>query len=786
MRHLFRGIRSGLALFQTSPSSAIAAVVALALGLGFSTTMFGIVHGATRMLPVDEPEQIIALTKVAHGPNAGESASRGLDLVTWRRAAANLADLEAFQTASFNISSDQAGAPERVNGTWITPGSFDRLGARAALGRTFIPEDAVPGATAAVLISHTLWTSRFAGGNISGQIIRLDGMPYTIVGVMPAGFGFPIRSDVWLPFEPDAANQMVLQVWGRLSASTGRDSLAAAMSTATARLAEQHPATHARIGVQVIPFTELETPREVIAGLYVLLLAVSGVLIIACVNVANLFLARAAARARDTAVRLALGANRRILLLEQTGEVLALTAIACAAGVTMAYGGTAVFAANTAHIIEAYWVSFTVDRIVLAWAAGLAAAAALLAAILPAWRASRADVVQTLRDGAGATSRRASRTSRVLVTAQIACACALLALTLLLGRSALSLQQKPWPFDAGAIWSTNVSIPLATMDDAGQRERLLSALTREIESLPGGHAALANVQPGRSAGNWQFSLDGPADRPTGTTSFTIVSSQYFATLGASAARGRLIDEADRRGSPLVAVVNDSWVRRFSADRDPLGRQVTIGPRVMTIVGVVPDLMPADIQDARQDGVYGAMAQLRPYGVRVLASGAITPRMLRDAVDRVDPDLPLYETFTVLDAAMRDKQVLNVLSGLFGLFGTGALTLTAIGLYSVMALLVALRTREFGIRLALGATRRDLFTLVAGQGGRQVITGLAVGIVLGVALATIFANAVEALTVNYTGLIAGITAALLTTSALALVVPTWTATRVNPVTALKAD
>ncbi len=780
MPHLLRGLRSGVVLFRTSPLATAAAVVALALGLGFSTTIYSIVHGATRSLPVHEPEQVVAVQLRPTGSPAGNPGARGLELAQWREAAGGRAALEAFETLSVNVSDagDHSPIPERVAAARITWSTFEVLGVPPQAGRGFAATDGDPGAPRAVVISSALWDRRYGRDDVIGKVIRLDGVPHTVAGIMPERFGFPIRTDVWVPMAERTANPAIVQVWGRLDAGTSREALASLLQGSTDRT----------LAVDVIPFTNLETPREVVAALYVLLLAVSGVLLIACVNVANLFLARAAARARDTAVRLALGASRRVLLLEQTGEALLLTLLALGAGVWLAVAGTQLFAGGTSHIIEAYWVEFRVDGVVLAWASALALLAAVLAAVLPAVRAARTDVIHTLRDGAGATRRSAGRTSRVLMSAQVALACALLALTLLLGRTALAVQDTAWPFDADAVWSTNLSIPQTTLENPESRTRLLDRLDDELRSMPGARGALASALPGRGSGQWTFGLDTPPDskETTGLTSLTLVSPDYFAVLGARALRGRLLDHSDRAGSPLVVVVNESFVRRHSPNQDPIGRRVVLGQRSLTIVGVVPDLVPNDLQDLHQDGIYGAISQGRPFAVRVVAAGAVSPRSLQDLVTRVDPDIPLYETFTVREAALRDKQILTVLSGLFALFGTGALTMTAIGLYSVMTLLVALRRREFGVRLALGATRRDLLLMVARQGGRQVAAGLTLGVLLGLGMATVFSSVVEAVAVDATGLVAGIIAAMAMTSAIALAVPTWTASRVDPITALRAD
>lgn len=792
MRHLFRGMRSGIVLFRTTPTAAIAGVVALALGIGFSSTMFSIVHGATRSLPFASPESIVAVMKVPGAAEPGETTSYGLDYRAWQQSSHGLAALEAFGTQSMNLSADEAD-PQRVSAAFVTPSTFARLGITPARGRDFSSEDASPGSAAVAMISDRLWEQRFArDAGVLGRVVHLDGVPFTVIGIMPPRFGFPVQSALWIPFAPVEGDTTPIQVWGRLAAGGSRTTLGDALTAVTGRLGDERPKTHAGLRVTVIPFTELETPKEVLAALYVLLLAVSGVLVIACVNVANLFVARAAARARDTAVRLALGANRRILLWEHTGEALVLAGLGCALGLLIASGGTTMFARNTGHIIEAFWVDFRLDATVILFAVSLALASALCAALLPAWRSSRADVVHTLRDGGGASRQRIGRVSRVLVTGQVAFTCALLALTLLLGRSAGALLTREWPFPADRVLSTSVSIPLATLNDAGARERLLGALAHAVETIPGVTGAVTSAIPGQGSNICCLSLDTP--NPQGgagwSAGYAVVSNQYFATLGASPLRGRTFDASDIPGAPLAAVVNESFVARHSPDRDPIGRQLHLGPRVMTIVGIVPDLMTGDIQDKRQDGVYFALAQQRPYAVRLIARGnagaEVTARQLREAVDGVDRNLPIFETMSVRDAALSEKKVLTVLSSLFGVFGIGAMALTAIGLYSVMSLLVAMRTREFGIRLALGATRRNLFSLVATQGGRQIAMGLTIGIGLGYALTTVFTQAVDTLTVDPVPLLLWVALALGITAVGALAAPTWTAIRLTPVRALKAE
>ena len=370
-------------------------------------------------------------------------------------------------------------------------------------------------------------------------------------------------------------------------------------------------------------------------------------------------------------------------------------------------------------------------------------------------------------------------------------ACALLAFTLLLGQAAVAVHTRMWPFDPDQVLTAQIGVPLATLDDDEARERLIVQLEESFRQLPGARSStLASSLPGRGSGNWSFSIDEPTTDFTrmSLTGVTMVSPNYFDTLGARVLRGRGLTNEDRPGAPVAAVVNESFVSRYSRDRDPIGRRLFLGKRDLTIVGVIPDLMPRDIDEVDQNGVYVSMHQLRPYAIRVVTAAAADPmslvRLLRAAVDRVDPNLPIFETFTAREAALREKQVLDVLSRLFGVFGTGALLLTAIGLYSVTAFAVALRRRELGIRVALGATRGDLLRMLSAQGGRQLMVGLAAGTLLAIGLTTAFKSAVEFTTTNTGAVIGSVVIALFVTAAAAIAPPVLRASCIDPVKALR--
>ena len=785
-------------IWRSSPFVAIVAVIALGMGIGFTTTMFSIVHGGTRPLPFADPDKLIALEKRAGRPAFAQAGTRPFDYDAWAKAT-SFAAIGAYESIEENFAGDGA-EPERLRGVRITANAFAMVATPALFGRALLADDMRGGAVPVVVLSHPLWQRRFAAdAAIVGRSIRLTGVPHVVVGIMPARFGFPINAAFWTPlmleqraWQPGTGP--ALQVFGRLGDGASFESAQAELDTltATAYRGVVDAETAAAIRVRVMPFQDIETPREVIRGLYLLLVAVSFVLIIACANVANLLIARAAAQARDVALRLALGATRKRLIAEQLQETLSIALVAMVLGVVFAYGGTRLFASSTAHIIEAFWVDFRVDTTVWLFASALAGVATLAAGLTPALRVTRSNVADVLKDRAsGASSLIIGRMSRWMIAGQVALACGLLAMTMVLARSAVNLRSVPWPYDPSSIMTFEFELAEGAVDVA-DRNRRLTEFSQAMNAAPGvAVAGFTTLLPGRADGGWNVALDTPAaPGDSDTTVVSAVSPEFFDVAGARALRGRLFTWQDDAAAPRVAVVNASFVRRHSSKRDPIGRTLYASGRAYTIVGVVPDLMARDVQSRLQDGAYISILQSRPYGIRVMARGpadavALLPS-LRAAVHRIDPDMPITEVFTLHEAVYREKRVLDVLSTLFLAFGIGALSMTAIGLYGIVSFAVTQRTREIGIRLALGATRAQVLALVLGQGGRQLIVGLALGMLIAVGLSRGFAAAVEQLPPADGIVLLWIAVAMSTTAAVALVIPAQRAVGLQILRALRTE
>jgi predicted permease len=540
----------------------------------------------------------------------------------------------------------------------------------------------------------------------------------------------------------------------------------------------------------------MEMPREIARALYLMVGAVSLVLLIACANVANLLLARAATRTHDVAIRTALGASRRRVIASHLTEALLLALVGCALGLLFAHGAVRFFALTTSHIIEAFWMQFRVDTTVVAFASLLGLVAAAAAGIAPALRASALDIGSALKDRpGGSSSLRIGRLSRSLIGIQVAFACGLLIVTAVFVKSAVSLRATPFPFGTHDVFAAQVGF-LTTVDGAlERRNQRLRALEERIAAVPGvTSAALASGFPGGGAGGWSFAYDGASfervqDMPVTTVAF--ITPGYLATLETSPIRGRNVAWQDDADAPGVALVNESWVATFAPDGDPIGRRLVLAGQERTIVGIIPDLFVNDIDETEQHGIYAPFLQaVYAMNVRVLARTRGDPLAvtagIREAVAAIDPDVPLFEIGSLHDAIFREKRVLDAFGTLFFLFGLGALFMTVVGLYGVVSFAVSQRTREIGIRVALGASGRDVARLVVRQGSRPLLIGLAFGLLLAIALSSLLAAALEPVQQAGIGIFAAVIGVIAGTAVVSLLAPARRALAVQPVAALRME
>ena len=764
------------------PGLALIATLALALGIGATTSMFSIVHGGLRPLPFDDPHEIVALTQSV--PRAGGSTvDVGLqldDFRTWSAALPSLEVVGGFESSAVNLSGD-AIDPARVDAVAVTSNTFPMTATIAVLGRTLLPADEQPGAPAVVVVSDSLWRGRYgADPALVGRTIDVNGEPRTVIGVMPPGYGFPIRAKLWVPLRADdgitGLDSRDIHVFGRLQNGGTARRVETELNLVLAQQAAASPSTHAGRRGFVVPFIELETPRETRIILNVLLGAVSLILLVACANVANLLLARAAVRSRDSAIRSALGATRAQLI----GRFLAESAIYAGAASLIGLGIAAIavrfFAAASASILDAFWIGFRIDWTVVAVASLLGLVATIAAGLGPALRASRADVTTLLRDASERSGTpRLGRLARALVISQVALACGFLCVTSSFLRATVALRAVEFPVDTTRVLTAQLAYRPDQLDDPTSRAQELRAVRDAIDATPGIRgSAFTSVFPGRGAERWTWSFSDTPDATPRLTLMMTVSPEFFSMMGASALRGRLFDWSDDGRREMVAVVNQSFVSKHSGDRDPIGRRLRFGANEATIVGVVPDLQMQDVEDLDGAGFYISMLQRRPFAFRLMAAGPDAPLQLtpdlRRAIAGVNRGLPVEEVMSLGEAIYQDKKILDAMAVLFLLFGLGAIFLAMVGLHGVLAFVVTSRSREFGIRAALGASPGDLRRLVLGFGGPSIAIGLGLGLALAFALSQALASVIERLPTGGWSLYAGLAAVVSIGSAAALAWP----------------
>lgn len=798
---------AGRMLFK-NPGVSLMAVVALALGIGVTATMFSIVYGALmRGLPFEGGDRIMMVWRTELSQNASRMSVPVHDYLDWRGQQKSFESLAAYYQGTVNVTwSDR---PERFDGAFITANGFAALGVQPFLGRGFREDEELPGGVMPVILSYHLWQDRFHGDREAlGQTVKTNGETAQIVGVMPEGFLFPERDDIWVPLREDPVQLprgggTWLNVYGRLREGVTLDQASTEFAGIAARLAGAYPDTNKGIGVSVEPFTKSAIGDDAAGILSSMLAVVSLVLLIACANVANLLLARAAVRTKEVGIRTALGAHRWRVVSQMVAEALALAVVGGALGAGLAWVGVTLFARAIVDTSPPFFLVFKVDAPILLFILGISMFAAVVAGGLPALKASRMDISGVLKDESrGSSGLTIGRMSKVLVVGEIAMSLALLVAAGLTARSITTLREFDYGFDPDAVFTARVGLFDAEFPDTLSRRSFYDELSRRIGAIPGVRSSsLATILPGGAGANRSsFAVEGksyPEDRDYPAAFNGLVTPGYFATVGVSVAAGRDFDEGDVAGSLPVALVNESFAKKFLPGQSALGarfRPGTSGSSAswLTVVGVVPDLWMQGMQNAEASpaGYYVPLAQSDARFMSLLARGPSDPMSLsaevRKAVESVNADTPIYFVDTVAGRIAENTWVYNVFGVLFMVFGFVALFLASIGLYAVMAFSVSRRTPEVGIRMALGAARGQVLGLILRQG----IVQIGIGLVLGLGLALLVSRALKEVLFQvssadpFTFVVVPLVLAV--TGILASLVPARRATRVDPMIALRSE
>ena len=809
MNQLMTDLRFGVRMLVKYPTLSLVSILTLGLGIGLSTIVFCIVNGALyKGLPFPDAARVVSLRATNVAENQPQLPIDVHDYAVWEARQTSFEEFGAYGFAAMNLATE-GGRPERYRGAVMTVGAFEALGVEPLLGRGFRAGDDKAGAEPVLLIGSDVWRDRFgSSASIVGTAIRVDGVFRSIVGVMPETFAFPIREQMWTPLVLDPLAKPRGQgarypVVARLKADVTVRQANAQARTIAAQLEHEFPATNRGIGADVVPYAKTAIGPEVYALLYTMLGAGIGVLLIACVNVSNLLVARASLRQREVAVRMALGAARHRVIRQHLTEVLVLSAIGAVLGSLISVAGMKWFVQQLSISPPPFWMNFDLDFRVMLFVLGLVVLASVSAGALPALHAARVSAGAALKDDSrSSTSARLGKFSSALVVAELSLSCGLLIAAGLMIKSVTQLKTVQMPFAIDSILTARVTLPDLSYPDAAASIRFYEQLLPKLQAIPGVQAAtLSDGLPAAGNGAIPVQIEGKAYAQTSDYPVAregIVTAGYFATFEAKVLRGREFAMSELSTSPPVAIVNESFARTHFPGQDALGRQFKrIRPSGnepwLTVVGIVPDLLMQGIgnNNASPVGYYIPIAQSDVgrgvrIAVRTHGDPARVAPLVREAVAALDADLAIYEVDALRRIIDRQTWFYRVFGTFFMAFGFCALFLAAAGLYGVMSFAVTQRTREMGVRSALGARGGQLIRLVM----RKCVGQLAIGLLLGLAIAALASGALQPVLYKVdprdTTVFATVVVTLALASLIASFLPARKVTKIDPVLALGAE
>jgi putative ABC transport system permease protein len=806
MQTLWQDLRYGARMLLKNPGFMAVAVITLALGVGANAAIFSVVNATLlRPLPFDDPDRLIMIreTKLPQFPEFSVSPGNFLD---WKKQNTVFERLVAMQDASFNLIG--VSDPERLRGMRVTDGFFAMLGARPLMGRDFLPEEDQPGGAKVVILSHGLWRRRFgADPNIVNRAITFSGGSYTVVGVMPASFRFGDGgAEFWTPmaFTAEQAQQHgshYVSAIGRLKPGVALAQSRSEMGMIADRLAKQYPDNNTGWNVKLTPLLEY-TVSSVRPALLVLLGAVAFVLLIACVNVANLLLARSAAREKEIAIRVSLGAGRWRIARQLLTESALLALAGGTVGLTLAKWGKDLLLALAPEDLPRL-SDVSLDGRALAFTAAITLLTGLGFGLFPALQASNIrgpNLNETLKDaGRGSTDDGRRRIIRgALVVLEVALALVLLVGAGLLIKSFLRLRNVDPGFNPAGALTAQIPLSQRKYPEDSQRVAFYAQLIEKVAALPGVQAAGAAMVTPLSGNDFVlgFRIEGRPPYPAGgepDTNYYSVTPGYFKAMGIPLLRGRLFTERDTKDSTRVVVINETMAKRFFPGEDPIGKRlhVTMGPLLYReIVGIVGDVKHYSLDQETKAQTYEPYAQQPFSGMTLVARTSGDPAGLsaaiRGEVLKIDKELPVSNVKTLeqyLSTSIA-QQRFSVL--LLGIFAAVAMALACVGIYGVLSYSVAQRRREIGVRMALGAARRDVLRLVVGHAMLLTLIGVAIGLGAAFALTRVMSTllfGVSATDPMTFGLIALL---LVAVALLAALVPARRATKVDPMVALRCE
>ncbi len=804
---LAQDLRYGLRMLLKNPAFTIIAVVALALGIGANTAIFSVVNAVLlRPLPYKNPERLVMVWEDNSKQGFPRDTPAAANYVDWRDQNHVFEGMAAMVDVSFNLTG--TGEPERVDGQRVSASLFQLLGVAPQLGRAFVAEEDQSGANRVVILSHALWERRFGSDPaIIGRAINLDGQSFTVVGVMPGNFQFPKRTDqLWvpMPFTAKEAKQRgnhYLEVIARMKPGISLQQAQAEMTTIAARLQHQYPQTNTSIGAVVTPLHE-HVVGDIKPALLILLGAVAFVLLIACANVANLLLARAAVRQKEIALRLALGASRSRMTRQFLTESVLLAALGGGVGLFFSFVGLELLKRFIpANISQVQVIS--IDAKVLVFTLLVSIATGLLFGLAPAAQMANSDLNDTLKE-TGRDSAAASHGNRIrgfLIISEVAVSFLLLIGAGLLINSFIHLRHVDPGFRSEKLLTMKIALPETRYPDKQRRSLFYDELLRRVGSSPGvASAAVATDLPltynGNSVG---ISIEGRADPAPDRVPIVItrvVSPDYFKSMSIPLIEGREFAEQDKVDSPPAVVISETTARLFWPGENAIGKHIKVGFSTspnpwLTVVGVVKDVRQFELITEPKPQMYLPYQQAEFFQPRALVIRAnFDPLSLagtvRQAVWEIDKDQPVSDISSMEEIVSGSVAQQRFSMLLLGIFAGLALVLAAVGIYGVMSYSVAQRTREIGIRMALGAQRSDVLKMTIGSGLRLVLTGLAMGVAVAFVLTRVMSSLLFGVSPTDPVTFISISIVLVSVAVLASYIPGLRATRVDPMFALRYE
>jgi len=801
---VFQDIRYGARMLRKNPGFTAVAILTLALGIGANTAIFSVVSAVLlRPLPYANPQQLIVLRETTQ--SVGPHSPSYPDFLDWRKQSRTFSQMAAINNREFNLSG--VAQPENISGYAVSANCLSMLGVRPFLGRDFLPSEDAPGSAPVVLLSYALWQSHLgADPSPVGKNITLDGRSFTIIGVLPPNIRLLEKTDilapigVWAGDMTDRGDRGDMDAVGRLVSGASISQAQAEMDTIAANLRKEYPATNSGVGISMASLRG-ELVGDSRPPILVLFGAVVFVLLIACVNVANLFLVRGAARAREIAVRQACGASRQRLVRQMLTESFLLAFLGGGLGILVgALGIEGLRQLISAEMLQGAIIGM--DRSVLLFSGAMVVFVAIAFGLVPAWQASQPHVQETLKDGGRSSTASAAqhRLRGLLVMAETALALVLLVGAGLMMKSMYRLLQVDPGFRPERVLTMEINLRTAQYSKPEASRNFWRQVLDKVRDLPGvDAAALGTVLPLSGDHNRADitieALPTPDPGKFPHPDFHMVSPSYIDALSIPLLRGRNFTDADTDTAPQVALINATMARRFWPNEDATGKRFHWGhpgskEPWIEIIGVVGDTKLYGLANPSRLELYMPLQQSRSSDMFLVLRSAIDPASLtpavRDAVASIDKDQPVFSVNTMkqlVDASVATRHITLVLLGLFsGL----ALLLAAIGIYGVISYSVQQRTHEIGIRMALGAQRRDVLRLVVGQGVRLAALGIAIGIAAAFGLTRLMASLLFG--VGAYDPVAFVTAAiiLLLVAIAACYIPARRAIAVDPMVALRYE